>query len=87
MNLRPTSLCSDLKVGFAYRQTGSAHKLLFEAKVLQDYRNLMEKKWPDLQQYPANQRGRGECKDGSLQTLTTNSAHIFSEEIRFKGLG
>jgi hypothetical protein len=52
----------------------------FEAKTLQDYRDLMPKKWPDLQQYPCNGRGRGECKDGALQTLTTNSTSIFSEE-------
>ncbi|CAK9077267.1 unnamed protein product [Durusdinium trenchii] len=43
------------------------------AKVLDDYRKLLKVKCPDLQQYPANGRGRGELRDGTLQTLTTNS--------------
>ena len=51
-----------------------------EVKTLNDYRNLMDKRFPDLQQYPSNGRGRGECKDKSLQTLTTNSSSIYSEE-------
>ena len=37
-------------------------------------------KLPDLAQYPANDRGRAECKDGALQTLTTNSAKIYVKE-------
>lgn len=50
-------------------------------KVLHDYRTMKKVvEHPDLQQYPKNGRGRGECSDGSLQTLTTNSSKIYSEE-------
>lgn len=52
-----------------------------EEKVLADYRELPKViKCPDLQQYPCNGRSRGECRDKSLMTLTTNSAHIYNEE-------
>ena len=44
---------------------------------------MLDFKFPDLQQYPANGRGRGECKDGALQTLTTNSNSIYSEETSY----
>ncbi|CAK9003466.1 unnamed protein product [Durusdinium trenchii] len=51
-----------------------------EARNLSDYEKL--KGWvqyPDLTQYCANERGRGELQDGSLQTLTTNSSLIYSK--------
>ena len=53
--------------------------------------------YPDLAQYAKNSRGRGACKDwskmsggcavckdGSLQTLTTNSGQIYSEDSSSK---
>ena len=50
--------------------------------VLRDYRTMGKVvKHPELQQYPKNGRGRGECRDGALQALTTNSSKIYSEEI------
>lgn len=39
--------------------------------------------FPDLSQYAANGRGRGELADGSLMTLTTNSSKIYSEDWAF----
>lgn len=54
---------------------------LAQEAVLNDYRKMMNVRYPDLQQYPRNHRGRGECKDGCLQTLTTNSGSIWSEDL------
>ena len=45
----------------------------------QDVR-LEGKRFPDLNQLARNGRGRAECSDGSLQTLTCNSASIFDKE-------
>ena len=38
----------------------------------------------DLNQLARNGRGRGECRDGALQTLTCNSGSIFSKEKALK---
>lgn len=47
---------------------------------LQDYREAeKDLRFPDLSQYPKNHRGRGECKDNTLMTLTTQSGKIYSE--------
>ena len=43
-------------------------------------------KLPDLAQYPGNGRGRAECKDGALQTLTTNSSKIYVKEFYFHAI-
>ena len=51
---------------------------------LHEYRVLGKKiLFPDLSQYAANGRGRGELADGSLMTLTTNSSRIYSEDLAF----
>ena len=58
-----------------------------QEKNRQAYHNLPKKvKFPDLCQYAANGRGRGELRDGSMMTLTTNSAKIFSEDWASKSL-
>ena len=57
-------------------------QLLDKEKVLQDYKSYMPNlKYVDLQQYPSNNRGRGETSDGCLCTLTTNSCKIFSQNL------
>lgn len=37
-------------------------------------------KFPDLTQLAGNGRGQGETVEGHLQTLTTNSGKLYSEE-------
>ena len=52
-----------------------------QEKNRQNYLQLKpEKKFPDLQQI-ALTRPRAECVDGCLQTLTTNSGSIWSQEL------
>ena len=57
---------------------------LAQASNLEDYSKAKKEKnfeFPDLNQLCRNKRGRGETKDGALQTLTTNSGRIFSKAI------
>ncbi|CAK9064150.1 unnamed protein product [Durusdinium trenchii] len=49
------------------------------ARNLADYRRLKTVRFPDMSQYPRNGRGRGECADKTLCTLTT-STKLFSED-------
>ncbi|CAK9110263.1 unnamed protein product [Durusdinium trenchii] len=52
----------------------------YQEKILKDYEaEARSRKVPDLNQYPANGRGRGETIDGALPTLTTNSGKLFSK--------
>lgn len=52
---------------------------LGKEKNLGDYRRLGKFMFPDLSQYAANGRARGELRDGCLMTLTTNCTKCFSE--------
>lgn len=52
-----------------------------EEACLDAYRTLPRKYlYPDLSQYAKNGRGRGEWRDGCLETLTTSS-QIFSQDF------
>ena len=49
-----------------------------------DYRELRpDLKYVDVSQYPRNGRARGECKDGSLCTLTTSTKLYCQETLIF----
>ncbi len=55
--------------------------LWVEERNLAAYRKLKKKiHFPDLCQYAKNGRARGELKDGSMMTLTTNCSSVFSED-------
>ena len=57
---------------------------LHQERVLADYTKLTSLRYCDLSQYPSNGRARGECLDGTLPTLTTNSSNIYSQDQDYR---